>query len=342
MRKQDQIMRNIILTASGKRSEMESAEYLNTLLTMLDSASQPIINLIPPYIEAKPENVELPWNLRKKYFRLMGTHLRQKAWIIRFAKNLLPPDIPVILLKGHGLWGKVYSTIYPRLSSDVDILVKKEHFPILRQLFNDGAKYCGSTEIHSGFIIDHPYDIQVELHRELSSFGAFVTNYPRMWENAVPHPVFGFKNIRMMSSLDSFIHILMHSFNHGCLHPYMIVDLIRLSSDPEITIEGIKKKAREAGCYNLLKLVIGQINTQYSLNLFDGDPEITVSKVSFRKWIYMYIFSESKKKSSKRVKTMLHFILLDNGKNMIINLAVSIKANIIRAFRKISHHNKQR
>ncbi len=305
--------------------------FLEIFAAMLDSRSQSIWNLIPPVLEAKPPELKIPIESMMKYYHLIGIHLRQSAWIKKFASDIRESKIPIILLKGHGLWGDTYSDNYPRLSSDIDILILKQNLQFIEETLFKSSVFQGKTQKHSCFLSGHPFNVQIEIHTAYTATNSFDVDFDAVWSNSRMHPVFKDSLVRCMSPEDSIIHIVIHSFNHHHLNVYMAADLIRLFAAEKIDSARLIKRSIEIGCYKLLLCISLKMQRDYGVRLFSS---IQNKPAFLTKTVFDFVYSDKKERFTNRVKPLFKWMLLDKRQKRFQNFKDNLKTSYRQLFQR--------
>jgi hypothetical protein len=306
----DTLQKHIVRLASGLTADISTTDSVGVVSAMLESNSQPTWNLIPPVLQSMPADFVLEPGFRRKTMELLGIHFRQKSWISSMGERLAEWGIPVLLMKGHNLWGRIYSENYPRLSADVDMLVNPDHYGRMRDMLFPEADFYRESAKHTVFVIKKPYSIQVEIHKSFSEAGVFDVDYPAVWNDSVAHELFQNKMIRCMSLEDSVIHGVIHSYSHLKLRPYMTVDLIRLLSHPELNTGSLHEKLLRCGCNRLLSGLVELIGKTYGC---EGQLEHhrTVRRACLLNKTVSFVFNDKPSRYSTDIKPLLRWILLD-------------------------------
>ncbi len=311
------IQNEMNLSASLSKKECDLVFHV-----LLNSMSQKIWNLVPPVFETMPEDVSFPENLQKRFKSFQASYLRQSIWLKQLSNQLKELNTPVILLKGHGLNGDVYSSRFPRLSVDVDLLVQEENFESVSKLIGEKAFSAEKSEKHTLFIIGKPYYIQVELHWRYSTINAFQIDFERVWNDSYPHPAYDNGLIRRLSYEDDILQLIIHGYNHLKLETYMKLDLIRIVNSRPIDWQLLESKAKQYGCFKLLIEVISQINNQSN-----GESKIHDFKrnSALYRQLFNGLFDPISSKQRDRWKPLMKSFLHDRFSDGFVALKLALK-----------------
>lgn len=326
----------IVRLASGLTTDISETDSVSVITAMMESNSQPMWNLIPPVLQMMPADAMLESGLRRKYMALLGIHFRQTNWISSLGERLAEWEIPVLLLKGHNLWGRIYAGNHPRLSADVDMLVTPDHYSRMRDRLFPESDFMGESAKHTVFVIKKPYSIQVEIHKSFSEAGVFDVDYPAVWNDSVAHELFRNEMIRCMSLEDSIIHGVIHSYSHLKLWPYMAVDLIRLLSHAALNTGSLHTKLLRCGCSRLLSGIIDLIGKTYGCEGQLADPG-TVSHDWLLNRTVSFVFNDKPSRYGSEIKPLLKWILLDKRDKRKIAFRKSFRM-LLRRIRTQLHH----
>jgi len=332
----DKNLSNLMRIASGLKRDADQQTLDGIASYFRDSAVMSDWNLLPPIIENIHPSCILSQDIRESYYKLLGFQMMQRKWLNEFEKILLAKDLKIIIMKGHGLWGNVYSANYPRISADIDILVCPEDFKQVSEILSKQGTFHGETNLHSRFDLNFPYNFRVELHWNLFDFNSFNFNFDQIWEDSSFHPLFKSQRILTMGLEDLFIHTLVHGFNHRHFQIYMLVDLVRILTNPDIQYDLIKKKAINAGCLRIFSLTMARI--EYLVNFTVDKEKMNLPEANiFYRWLYSHIFTKHRKQSPFELQRLIQFFLLDKLKNRAMNFYGSYSCFLSHGIKKITH-----
>ena len=176
--------------------------------------------------------------MTEKYQRLAQTLLQETA-STGILQSFYTYQIPVIVLKGLALLGRVYAHPSQRTMYDVDLLVyqtdrlrAEEVLKTLGYSFSD-ENLGLTTEFQRAFMGEIVYRegaMVVELHQHLvamSWFRATTTfDLDALWSRAVPTEIAGAPALRLCPE-DEIIHLCYHTaVHHGLAHPHGYRDIL--------------------------------------------------------------------------------------------------------------------
>jgi hypothetical protein len=324
----------VIQLSSGLLGSPSPEIFQELFEYILIAPDSTLLNLLPSIMEYKPAEYDLPLRLRLRHIQLISHHVRQIQWIKHLRELLTSSGLQVILLKGHGLLGRVYSENFPRFSTDIDLLIRPNEYLEATKIISTNATFYGSTPLHSSYIVDFPYAIQVEVHKQIDAFKAFDLNFDAIWSASNPHPMFESSSIRSMSTEDSFIHILIHGFNQYQFHPYMIADAARIISHKNFDFDKLLNRARESGCEYLLRKFLEQFS-DYLPATGIGTSGSVRTRMTYRDRLYKSFFKANKIRQSDVLKPFLRLALIDKNIFRIRTLNEAFRSTILRQIKKI-------
>ncbi|MBU2880316.1 nucleotidyltransferase family protein [Aliiglaciecola lipolytica] len=244
----------------------ESIEAINKLTTFkgLHSRLLPIVlqNILKMNIAEfiYPEAIEyLKAETRKGVVEQLGKKKQLEELILLFESN----DIPIILLKASAFNGIYYSEEYPRISNDIDILVKENDWgkakkillkkmdclmPIQQKVFSDLYE--------TSFIPKDSIGANVDLHKSLLHPFLFDINEKELWENSIVHPLYNSDKVRILSPEDTLNHLAVHAFKDMNFSAYNLVDTDRMFTSKlnlDKVINLTKKSGTQRPLFILLK-----------------------------------------------------------------------------------------
>jgi hypothetical protein len=258
------------LACVSDRSNYSPAELDQAIVTL---------NSLPDYIKVHQRIIPLlnskartlgvfeKLNERTKQLLIMYT---QQGIISELAKSkqlkqilnvLMTQHIPVILLKGVAFNNVLYNSNAPRTSNDIDLLVKKEHWPqaiktIMDPLLKD-KKEVFDDLYESSFVPKSQIGAALDLHISLIHPGLFTIEQKSLWQNSVVHPSFNEANVRMLSAEHALIHQAIHAFKDMNFSKYNLLDsheiIKQLKPDLELTVKIADESGASLPCYYLLK-----------------------------------------------------------------------------------------
>lgn len=164
--------------------------------------------------------------------------LAKEKQLIEVSETLSKHGIPMILLKGTALNNWIYERESPRLSNDLDILVKAKDWMYAKTLLLDRYNIVPSRS--EGYL-NNLYETsfvpkmrkvgcEVDLHYKLTYPKLFNIDENCIWERSNPHPYFNNSNIRIMSNEHNLLHIVLHSLKDMSFRKYWMIDFDLISN----------------------------------------------------------------------------------------------------------------
>ncbi len=174
-----------------------------------------------------------------------------------------PHDISIILLKGVAFNYHIYPVAFPRLCSDIDILIKykdrKKAKEILSKFLtlsipNKPAKFDNLYE--DSFYPMNPNLPHVDVHYCIVHPTLFNIDERILWQDSKPHPFFDVQAIRVLSPEHNLIHLALHSLKDISFFNYSLLDAAELihqqSADVQRAFSQAKAWNASYACYFLL------------------------------------------------------------------------------------------
>ena len=197
--------------------------------------------------------------------------LAHKKQISVLADTLSANGIPFILLKGAAFEHYLYSNQAPRISNDIDILIKSVDWNKAVNLINQKMNY--SEKPVSGKFADL-YEVSykpkektgfhLDVHKLLIHPYLFDIEENILWEESIPHPYYNNKNIRILSPEFNILHLAIHAYKDMDFYNYNLVDCHRLIMKTPIDWQKLVAYSNEIGAKNILYFLL--INCQKVLN----------------------------------------------------------------------------
>lgn len=225
---------------------------------------------IIPLLNAKAHKLNIFDDLSKTCQKLL-TFMTQQGIVTELAKKsqltdifnvLVKKNIPFIILKGAAFANVLYSNEAPRISNDLDILIKKEHWQsaVLAistimvykkksgQVFDDLCEISFRPKSNIGAALD--------LHVSLSYPLLFTINEHALWKSSVPHPEYGSENIRLLSAEQALVHQAIHAFVDMNFCKYNLVDSHEIINTLQPDINKAMTIAKEWGASTPLYILL--------------------------------------------------------------------------------------
>ena len=187
----------------SKNMLQQAISVLNQLPNYLSSQKRIIALLLS---KAKKLNIfsqltpEVQQLLTLKGKQAVITELAKTNQLNSIIQHFATQNIPMILLKGSAFSGVLYSKESPRISSDIDILVKTQHWQKAQQCLQSFMQ--PQAKIIDG-VLGNLYEVTfkpstksgafVDLHQSLVNPILFNIDENALWENSQQHPLFGQK-----------------------------------------------------------------------------------------------------------------------------------------------------
>jgi hypothetical protein len=154
---------------------------------------------------------------------------------------------PAMLLKGIDLASRIYGNLGLRAMGDMDILVRKEDFPLYNEYFSDRALSC-TPPFQAGLLEskDHHHILvrlrdrrilPTELHWRLTKSDDHQLDLDNIWERSLPGDAHD-SNVRVMSPNDLLPYLCLHMGHHTFGVPLtQLWDLAELLACPSLQLD---------------------------------------------------------------------------------------------------------
>ncbi len=239
-------------------------------------------------------------------------------------------EIPMILLKSTAFTNTLYSKEYPRLSNDIDILVKKKDWnkaqniianvmdykaKVLPDVFGDAYEITYTPKGKAGDSVD--------LHMALINPLLFDIDENYLWETSRRHPLYQNENIRELSAECSLLHQAIHAFSDMNFCKYNLVDTHEILIQLKPNIDEVIGLAKSWGCelplYFLLKNHQNIIQNDIDDRLIKSiEPSIIKNKIAISllnsKFNQPSLFKKSKRYRFNQLMSL--FVFVGNLKNV--------------------------
>ena len=244
--------------------------------------------------------------------------------------------IPMILLKSTAFTNTLYSKEYPRLSNDIDILVKKKDWnkaqniianimdykaKVLPDVFGDAYEITYTPKGKTGDSVD--------LHMALINPLLFDIDENYLWKTSQSHPLYKNENIRELSAECSLLHQAIHAFSDMNFCKYNLVDTHEILMQCNPDIDEVIRLARWWGCtlplYFLLKNHQNIIQNDINDSLIKSiEPSIITKKIAVALLNSKYNQAGLLKKTKRyRINQLISlFVFVGNKKNVFRMLYV--------------------
>ncbi|WP_426357594.1 nucleotidyltransferase family protein [Pseudocolwellia sp. HL-MZ19] len=145
-------------------------------------------------------------------------------------------NIKIILLKGTAFSKWLFSAEAPRLTNDIDILIKKADWLRAEKLLSQVMVYTEKTQPD---VFGDLYEISfkprknvgaaLDLHRSLTHPILFNIDESALWESSLAHPFY--TRCLMLCPEHALIHQAVHAYKDMNFEKYNLIDSIRLISE---------------------------------------------------------------------------------------------------------------
>lgn len=210
------------------------------------------------------------------YRQMVSAAITQMHWLENFVAEIMPQESSVILLKGAAFFGTLYPPQEARPAADIDLLVQACDFEPLSQLLEQigtrvplhpGKPYSHKRYFERKFLLPHHVPCCVEVHRCLTQDSAFRIDVDDLFQRSQIHPHFQLPNVRMLSPVDTLLHLVVHSYRHLDIPLHSVVDILRILWRWSPDRADVAKRARSWGAANLLSIVLAHILERYSTSV---------------------------------------------------------------------------
>jgi hypothetical protein len=221
--------------------------------------------------------------MKQKQYRRMARGMLQREVASQVLKSFNHAHVPVIVLKGMALAGRVYSDATERSMHDIDLLVRRSDWQEAVEILTDHGftfdEQAGEwTEAFSReFMGETPYRRQavvIDLHWHLTPMAWYrrTTNFDMkgIWDRAISTEIGGAQAHRL-SPEDELIHLCYHNaIHHGLAHQQSCRDIMGLihleGANLNWQVIGARARKWRVGTATWAALkVVSQIDTQVVL-----------------------------------------------------------------------------
>ena len=235
---------NTELTWDGVLKESHHSDLAPLLYHILTSIND--INQINPIIQ----------ELKKGYYHSLVKNMLLYDELGQVLKSLKGMDIDVILLKGIALAETVYRNIALRPMGDMDLLIKDEELPRVKELLSNRLYQELKIQRHSldsanskftyiKKIGNHSFSLDLHLNLEGKST-ALGINMDEIWRNAIESNING-EHVLLLSMEDTLLYACWHTSHHLFPRLIWLCDIARIISvyDESINWGTVIKRAEE-------------------------------------------------------------------------------------------------
>ena len=177
------------------------------------------------------------------------TEMIKQAQLIQIIKLFNAHNVSMILLKGMAFSSTLYSKKSPRISNDIDILVKEKDWELAKEII---CSIMEPLNINNTQVFDDLYESTfiprghvgavVDLHKSLIHPILFKIDEKDIWDNSQIVKEFDSENVRMLSPEHNLIHQAIHAYKdmdfckYNLVDTYEIISILKPNIEKSITI----------------------------------------------------------------------------------------------------------
>ncbi len=280
-------VRTLFALAAGDRAAALPCDAEQTAIDLLGPRRSLFLRLIPRITRTLARagalgsiSERLAADLHRFSQSLVAHDLHQQQWLRRFLTERRPGDIPVILLKGTAFSGSLYPPDAPRLSQDIDLLVKPEQFHRMCEILaaegeplkvDTGRRYTWSRLFEAVFRIPGALPLLVEVHRDLTRAHQFRIEHHGLWERSDQSPEYQDPAVRQLSPEDTLLHLALHEYRHGAPQPHSYLDAWSVLNRWTPDLGRVVQLARRWGCSTILYSLLRRVEYWFDPEGCEGD-----------------------------------------------------------------------
>lgn len=177
-------------------------------------------------------------------------------------------QVPILLLKGCAFQQTLYHHYAPRLSSDIDILVRKQDWAIVLNIFETNMKYVNKAQpsvlgnlYELSFIPNGNFGDAVDLHKSLSYPILFNIDDQDLWENSQIHPQYNSEYVLQLSPEYSLLHQAIHAYVDMDFLKYNLVDSHRIINIHTVKWSELLAITHKSGAQNIVYQLLKNLTT---------------------------------------------------------------------------------
>jgi hypothetical protein len=220
-------------------------------------------NLKSDFAAAIPQSVLIA--LQKRQQENAKLNFGRTAQLIKLIGELRKIGVPVLAYKGMALAAVAYNDVTLRQFTDVDLLIRKQDFPKVKEAFariNCRPAWSLTAQQEKAvlkYYYEYPFfygedNTLIEVHWEfVESFFAFDFDVNELWKRAQIIRLYG-KPILTLSAEDSLIILCAHGSKHYWRRLSWICDVARLVENCEINWSLALHRAAETGSLRMIYL----------------------------------------------------------------------------------------
>jgi hypothetical protein len=172
-------------------------------------------------------------------------------------------DIPFILLKGSAFNNYIYNASTPRISNDIDILIKSSDWQKASELMNISMDYA-EKPVQGTFadLYEVSYKpkekigFHLDMHKLLIHTYLFNIDEKKLWQVSIEHPEYSSKYIRILPPELNILHLAIHAYKDMDFYTYNLIDCHRLISQQSIDWHRVFEIAENWGAKNVLYFLL--------------------------------------------------------------------------------------
>lgn len=244
----DSLERRLLILTACLNLDDESEEEFRELLgcgidwdvVMFHGYSHGTIGLIYKHLKKLSEDIEIPGGilerLRNAYLKITASNMSHLSHYRQVAGTLAKAGVKAIVLKGAFLAENIYGDIGLRPLSDIDILVREDDWPEIRDVLESlGYKPAGKEfrtlppklteyDVPSHVQYISPAGTLLEFQFDLFTLGIGMRDIEGVWERAGTGVV-GDAEVGVLGGEDMLLHLAVHANRHGCAQLKWLVDI---------------------------------------------------------------------------------------------------------------------
>lgn len=232
------------------------------------------------FLEQVPEETALA--AKQLYHSMIAANLVKQSHLQQLLQLFTQSNIQVILLKGVAFANFLYPSQTPRTGLDIDLLIKeddfhkacnllyKTHDPVVlseKRLFTHKVLFEKVFKPKDNI---SPY---VELHKGLTNPYIFKIDQQNLWGGSTEHPFFNNRNIRLLSTEHTLLHLAVHGFRDIDFCSHNILDAHEIWCQWRPDVEKLFMLAEQWGARKVLYYLLGNcklvLDTPVPTNLLE-------------------------------------------------------------------------
>ncbi len=247
--------RFVLAALRGQEPRLQPGLSVERILALCDwhGVAPLLARALPPLRGEREER--LAGGLAARRRRTAVDNLRLLSRLPALAGEIEAAGAPFALLKGAGLIPLVYAGAEERPLTDVDLLVRREDWPRVRERLVRSGRYLLPSPEREGLYTRYHQKVEIaaaedpacqfELHWNIEIEGRTATDAGRLLERAVPVILDG-RTYRRLGDADQALHLAVHAAHHAT-GPRLIWihDLHRLARAGHLPWEELDTRARK-------------------------------------------------------------------------------------------------